>query len=62
MLKEALLAIPPLPQSLDFHTIVSMMRSRKTVWAPKMTFPMAVSDGSGSEVKAAGKYDSKNNI
>lgn len=57
MLKEDLLAILLFPQSLDFHTIVSIMRSRKPVWAPKMTFSMAVSDGSYSEVKAAGKYD-----
>lgn len=57
MLKEDLLAIPLFLQSLDFHTIVSIMRSRKPVWAPKMTFAMAEFDGSYSKVKAAGKYD-----
>lgn len=57
MLKEDLLAIPLFLQSLDFHTIVSIIRSRKPVWAPKMTFAMAEFDGSYSKVKAAGKYD-----
>lgn len=51
MLREDLLAIPLFPQSLDFHTIVSIMRSRKPAWAKKMTYAMAEFDGSYSKWK-----------